>query len=45
MRFMINMQLIQQENINYLNNVKPEIQIQPLIMLYIYIIVINLHGF
>jgi hypothetical protein len=36
MRFMINMQLIQQENINYLNNVKSEIQIQPLIMLYIY---------
>jgi hypothetical protein len=45
MRFMVNMQLILQTNINYLNNLNLEIQIQTLIMLYIYIIVINLHGF
>jgi len=47
MIFIVNMQLILQENINYLNNVKIEIKIQTLIMLYIYIyiIVINFHGF
>jgi hypothetical protein len=38
MIFIVNMQLILQENINYLNNVKIEIKIQTLIMLYIYIL-------